>query len=120
MNILLDNNHDLDLTNNRISLASGIDAVADHLKIRLSFFSGEWFLDVRQGMPYLRELYVKNPNVDLLQSIFRRAILDTPGVDSVDSLTLDIDTRTREATVRFGVTLNTGDVLTFEPFIVGI
>jgi hypothetical protein len=54
------------------------------VSVSLDFFLGEWFLDTKQGMPYFRDVLVKNPNSDTVRSVFKRRILQTPGIVSVD------------------------------------
>lgn len=63
-----------------VRLLRGADALAQRLRSRYKFFLGEWFLDTRQGIPYFRDILVKNPDPSLIQSIFRKATLTTPGV----------------------------------------
>jgi hypothetical protein len=61
----------------------GVEAIRLRVVSRLKFFKGEWFLDKRQGIPYFEAVFVKNPDLSLVQSIFRQAILGTPGVQSI-------------------------------------
>lgn len=109
---------DLDLTSHQISLASGIDAIEQQLRIRLRMFTEEWFLDARVGIPYYRNILVKNPNLDLVRSIFRQAILTTPRVSSVSTIDATVNPSTRTLTLSFGAVLDTGEELVFSPFII--
>ena len=111
---------DLDLTGHRLNLITDEAAIEQNLRIRLRFFLGEFFLDVRQGIPYFREILIKNPNILLVQSIFRQAILSTTGVSAVNSLTTDLDASTRTLSLTFSATLDTGAELVFDPFIIEI
>lgn len=63
-----------------LRILKGVDAIRQRIMVRLRFFKAEWFLDKRQGMPYYQVVFVKNPDLSLIQSVFRRAILTTPGV----------------------------------------
>lgn len=108
---------DLDLSGHRLNLVTGDDAVAQQVLIRLKLFLGEWFLDERVGIPYFRDILVRNPNLDLIRSIYKKTLLDTPGVASVESVTLDIDTASRTLTLSFSATLDSGGTLTYDPFI---
>lgn len=118
--LLLENGTDLDLTGNRVSLVEGDAAIAQHLRVRLRFFLEEWFLDQRLGIPYFREMFVKNPSLDVVESIFRQAIGRTPGVSSIPTLELDLNPAARRLAVTFRALLDTGTTLTFEPFIIEI
>jgi hypothetical protein len=111
---------DLDLTGHRLNLISGSDAIRQQVIIRCKFFYEEWFLDERLGIPYFRDILIKNPNLDLVRSLYRQTILGTPGVATLPTLDLDLDTATRELTVTFVATTDTGETLEFQPFIVGI
>jgi len=111
---------DLDLTGHRLNITTGEEAIEQNLRIRLRFFLEEWFLDTRQGIPYFREVLIKNPNLLLLQSIFRTAILDTTGISAVTQLTVELDKPTRSLSLFFAATMDTGAVLTYSPLIIEI
>lgn len=121
MDLKLDSNNDIVLVNNEIVLVDEYDAIAQHMRIRLRTFLGEWYLDERIGMPYFEEFLVKNPNKIVMQSRIREAMLETPGVISVDSLVFDFNTLDRSLEVTAQVTLD-GDTtfnFTFSELIVG-
>lgn len=92
------------------------EEVAQHLRIRLRFFLGEWFLDTTQGIPFFRDVLRKNPSLSLLRALFRRAIQSTPGVDAVQKLDLSVDS-SRLATLTFDALLSDGTVLKSEDFV---
>lgn len=108
---------DLFLGGHGLNVVDGEEAIDQQITIRLRTFLAEWFLDERVGIPYFRHILVKNPNIPLVHNVFRKTILSTPGVASVDSLNLDIDTVARTLTVTFSATLDTGSTLTYSPFI---
>ncbi len=115
---------DLKLTNGQIRLTQTFkQAVAQHLRIRLQFFFGEWFLDAREGIPYFQRIFVKAPDLGKISGIFRRVILETPGVVALDNLTLDFNAATRILAISsFNAKLDTNETLTasdFGAFIVG-
>lgn len=111
---------DLDLTGHRLNITTGEEAIEQNLRIRLRFFLEEWFLDTRQGIPYFQEVLIKNPNLLLLQSIFRTAILETTGISTVTKLTVELDKTNRTLSLFFAATMDTGAVLTYSPFIIEI
>jgi len=52
--------HDLHLdSTGDLSWVEGIDAIAQHARVRLQFFLNEWFLDRREGIPFMREVFTK-------------------------------------------------------------
>lgn len=111
---------DLDLTGHRLNLIEGEAAIEQQVRLRCRYFEGSWFLDERQGIPYFRSILIKAPDLQVVESLFRTAIRGTPGISTVNSMELTLDTPTRTLTVRFTATMDTGQVLVFSPFIVEI
>lgn len=109
---------DLKLTDGQIRLTQTLkQAVAQHLRIRLQFFFGEWFLNTREGLPYFERVLVKSPNLGAIAGIFRRVILETPGIVALDNLLLDLNASTRMLYIQsFVARLDDGATLTAEDF----
>ena len=96
-------------------------AVMQDLFIRLRFFYAEWFLDTTQGLPYFKYVFVNNPDLRLIESIFRRVILGTPGIASLDNFSVTFDKGQRTIFPRFVGRLTSGQKFTsddFGPFLV--
>lgn len=94
--------HDLRIApNGDIMLQDGADRVAQQVKVTLLTFLGEWFLDTTFGIPYLEDIYVKNPRWGPINTILRQRILAVPGVLRVTRLDLEFDRKARELTVLF-------------------
>lgn len=91
-------------------------AVLQDVFIRLRFFYGEWFLDPTQGLPYFKYVFVVNPDLRLVESIFRRVILGTPGVAALDSLSLMFDRASRIIYPIFDGRLSSGTKFTSSDF----
>lgn len=108
----------LDATGNLV-FVTGADAVAQRVRSRLQFFRGEWFLDTRQGVPYFEDILVKNPRRELVVSLLREAILETPGVASITTFSLSIDNATRSASVTFKALTTDGDTVDVGPVLIG-
>lgn len=90
---------DVSFDDDELGSIDGSEYALQKVQQRLKFFLGEWFLDARQGMPYYRDVLVKNPNRDVVRSDFRRAILSVPGITVVRRLEIAIATATRELSV---------------------
>ena len=114
--------HDIDLSSGGFELVDGVDAIRQHVAIRLQFFQGEYFLDESRGVPYFTDILVKNPDLVLIRSIFRQVILETPGVISITDYQLDLDAALRELSVSFFAQVDGSDqVLNFEQtFQIGV
>jgi len=102
--------HDIDMTNSTPSLVTGRDAIAQHLKIALRFFLGEWFLDTQQGIPFFDRILLRNYNeADVLQ-IFRSEILKVDGITGIQDLEITINAETRTMTVTGRATSIDGEI----------
>lgn len=101
---------ELDLTSGGLRLTRGAVAVAQSLYIRLRFFRGEHYRDLEAGTPYLEDVLVKNPQAELLRSVFRERIAGTQDVLEVTSLELDYQSAARHLEVEFSVSTPFGDL----------
>ena len=101
MDIKLDTTGDIDISTGDLVLLTGIEAIAQHLRIRFKFYLGEWFLDQRVGIPYYETILVKGTSLNIVRSIFRKVIVETPGVTKLISLTLDFTAASRSLSVAF-------------------
>jgi len=102
MDLKLTDAGDLDLTEGRLSLVDGLEAVRQRCLLRLRTYRGEWFMDQRVGMPWVPEVLGSKPvaTAAVAQRI-RQALLSTPGVTQVLAVTPTFDSRTRELSVAF-------------------
>lgn len=79
----------------RVTLVSGPDYVRQKLSTRLKFFLGEWFRDLRQGIPYYRDVFIMNPDLAVIRGVYRAAILSVDEVVSLDSLSVSYNRASR-------------------------
>lgn len=102
-----------------VRLVAGSDAVAQRIGIRLRRWAGEWFLDLREGIPYLQSVLRKGADLPLVEALFRRCILETPGVASLASFTSELDRSVRRLSISFEARLVDGALVvgSFGPFI---
>lgn len=113
---------DLDFsTGNLRVLTDAAECLAQKLRQRYRMLRGEWFLDVRQGVPYLEFILVKNPNIGVVRGVLRKVLETTDGIASIDAFDFSYDPALRTASFSFRVTTTTGAVITGgsdQPFIV--
>lgn len=102
---------DLAIEKGDLVLVDGREAISQHLRLRLSMFKGEWFLDQRVGIPYFQSILVKNPNLAVVRGIYSKAITTTPGVTAVDKLEVILDHDTRRLRVSFTAQTSDGPVV---------
>lgn len=100
--------NDLVIKNNDLILIDNAEQVAQQVLITLRFWLGEWFLDTREGMPYLEYVLVKNPNMSHIRQILTEKIQSVEGVKSIVSLNFDFRRVTRELYVDFEVDTDYG------------
>lgn len=114
--------HDLYLdASGNLELAVEGEGILQHMRCRFQFFLGEWFLDRREGIPFFREIFTKNPSLIVVRSIYNQIIAGTPGVAAVTRLDLELDARTRTLEIDFGAVLDSGEPLELDgPFVVEI
>jgi len=115
----LDENGDLEIgPDGDLIIVTGIDAIRQHLRIRLQFFRGEWFLDTRLGIPYFEEVLIKAPDLNVVQSLLREAVRETPGVISITSFELDFEGVTRKLSLDFDALTTEGPLRFTEDFVI--
>lgn len=109
--LLLNDDHDIDLTGADLGLVSGGDAVRQAADIRLQFFAEEWFLDLSAGIPWFQSILVKNPNTPAISEIFRAELLATPGVALVEQLGLNYSAVNRTLVINWRATTDLGELI---------
>lgn len=79
---------DLKLIDGDLVLTSDADTRGTHYVLqsvmqRLRMQRGEWFLNQTLGVPYLQQIFAKNPDIAQIEDTLRQVILSTPGVLSI-------------------------------------
>lgn len=126
---------DLKLTNGQLTFIGGditavesyVKMIAQRIKSRISFIRGEWYLDLNKGFPWRERVWGKAGVVtgdDSIKALLRQAIIDTPGVASIESLVVDLNRQARTLDVFTVVMSDTNQRVTVtdlaEPFIMRI
>jgi hypothetical protein len=75
---------------------------------KLAMWLGEWFLDTRQGTPWLAILGVKNPDLNAFRQMISGILLATPPVAAANDVSLVFDRRTRHLAYSWTATLLSG------------
>lgn len=99
------------------------DETAQRLHVGFRFFKGEWFLDLREGVPYFDEIFADRPDDRVIRAVFGSVIRNTEGVAAVERLEYQIDNTTGRLTLSFQARLDDGslfDSTEFGPFIVAV
>jgi hypothetical protein len=96
---------DLELDRGSYVIVDGATYIRQRIAARFKWWLGEWFRDQRLGVPYQRDVFVKNPNIQLIRSMFRRLIEQTPGVLRCDRIDVRYLESERKLEVEFAATL---------------
>ena len=94
----------------RIWAINGADKTAQQIKINLLSFLGEWFLDIRYGVPYLEEILIKNPKLASVETILRNHIGSVPDVIRIDYFGMDWSRKDRSLRVEFACETTNGPI----------
>lgn len=100
---------DLDISSGNLVVRSDVAQVtAWKLTNLFSLFKGEWFRDLRVGVPYIQYVFVKNPSLGVIGSLFRQVCQSAPGVARVTEMDLNYTPKTRKLAVNIQAQTNDG------------
>lgn len=99
---------DLVVENYDMSLVEGVDQVIQNCTIRLRFFLNEWFLDITAGIPYYQDFFIKAPNQIRIESVLKQEIIDTVGIETINSFSSTFDSSLRKFSVNFSAEADEG------------
>lgn len=102
---------DIVVTNGELQTVDGDAHLSQFIRTRLLTFLGEWFLDQRVGVPYFRDVLVKNPNPTVLRAVLRKVVANTPGVVQIIAFSTVLESTDRTLSVDFEVLTDTGSIV---------
>lgn len=115
---------DFDISSGNLVIVDDVATVtAQKLTCLFTLFKGEWFRDIRVGIPYFQYVFIQNPNLTLISSLFQQVCEAAPGVAAVLDMELNYLPRTRELDSQILVQANDGSTIVGgagAPFIVQI
>jgi len=83
--LALNTDHDIDFDGDDFVLVAGPDQAAQSILIRLWAYLGEWFLDTSLGTPHYQQILGNPFRPNNQAAIYRRRILGTNGVRSIEN-----------------------------------
>jgi len=105
--------NDISLKNGDLEFVEGLDELKQRLVLKLRTFSREMWLSPFAGIPYLRPrpgedvvLLGRVVSLDDLTGIFENAVTEEPEVESLDTLDLIYDDKTKILTVTIDATVD--------------
>ena len=101
--IKLDENNDIAVENNDIVIITSAEEVRQRLLQNLRSFRGDWFLNLDAGVTYFENVFRKDYSIEVINTLLKDVILNTPGVMELLSLETNIDDTIRQLSVAFEV-----------------
>jgi len=89
----------LDIADNDLQLVTGIEAIGQDITRTIRVIKREWFRDQSIGIDYEREIFVKGISLAVIESRFREAILNVPGVIRLINFRIDNNAENRTLTI---------------------
>ena len=105
---------DIALKGGDLVLIDNAERVVQQVLISLREWLGEWFLNTRDGVPYLEYILVKNPNETHIRQVLSDAILAVEGVSGITSMDFTFNRVLRVLTVEYKATTIYGAVTSRE------
>jgi len=85
----------IQIENNDLVLITGIEAIGQDITRSIRTIKREWFLDQSLGVDYFNEIFIKGQSLRVIETRFKQAILDVPGVLSLKGFRLEKDSENR-------------------------
>lgn len=112
----LNKDNDIFVSGGAFATVSEGSQTVQHVRTRLRFFEGEWFLDLNEGLPYFQRILKKPFDMADVESLLKSEILGTQDVESLTRFESSFNGNTRKLTIEFdaettfgileGVTIN--------------
>jgi len=106
----LDDNFDRVIENNDFVVIDGIDALIQRLRVTLTTFLGECFMDKTVGIPFFQEVFQKGVSVERIAAVFKTPIIQTDGVSELLDFNLKIDKIKRSLSGDFSIRADNGEI----------
>jgi hypothetical protein len=109
----LDQNGDFTFGQGLADYISDTEAVAQIIKTRLLLFTGEWWLDLNDGLPlWTSILGASGANMQAITLLIQDRILGTPNVINITSLSTNFDSVARAYSFTASVTTSFSTTIT--------
>jgi hypothetical protein len=109
---LVENDNNLELIDKDFQITDNLSRyVSQKLRIRLSFFRGEWYLNINKGIPYFESVFVKDPNISFIEDLIVLEITTCPYIEELLELNLTVEKSTRELIINFKARLENGEII---------
>lgn len=106
---------DIEIEDGAPKIIEGAQAVRQKLSVKFKFWLGEWFANTKEGIPYRRDVFIANPNLDVIAQVFIRVLRSEREVAQIHRFDLDFDRTERLLTFNFTVSLVSGETIVVTP-----
>ncbi|MEE9374551.1 MAG: hypothetical protein V3V00_15960 [Saprospiraceae bacterium] len=93
--------NDLVIENSDLQIVKDLDWLVQSIKIKLQFFKKEWVLDTEYGLDYYGLVFIKGPNLNLIDNLIKMAILEYEEVNEILSFESSFNKAGRSLSVEF-------------------
>jgi hypothetical protein len=105
---------DLAVENGIVPLVTGTDAIRQNLLIRLRTVKGEWYQDLRVGVPLYERVLGKVSTPIAIAALFQRIARETPGIASISQFLVDYDPQGRSLSLSGEAETLDGEIIVLE------
>lgn len=99
-NLKLSSDHDL-IIGRGAERVEGLEYTTQLVKCRLLTVLNEWYADKTIGLPWFSDIFIKTPDLTLIEGLISTNIKECPHVIGVSRIDLQHDHKTRILTVTF-------------------
>jgi hypothetical protein len=85
--------------------------ISQKIENKLRFLKGEWFLNTDLGIPYFETIFKKNPDINLINTIFIREIRSIEEVIEIIKFETNYDVSLRTFSINLEVKIYDGSVI---------
>lgn len=83
-----------------LAVVRDAEAIGHHVRHRLKTYQGEWFLDTVAGVPWLDQVFGRQYDPALAESVVKAEIMDTEGVTNITAFSVSFDRKTRNLIIK--------------------
>ncbi len=104
----LDANHDTHLSGSGLAIVRDADYVTQAIRTKLLLYQGEWYLNLKAGVPWFQEILVAPANIRRADELIQAEILSVEGTQYLSKYDSTFDAALRSLTVLFDAVTDFG------------
>jgi len=96
----IDASGNIRISNGKIVIVTGRDAIKQRVRLALLELLGEWWLDTTEGTDYLGQILTRPFRASAADREVRRIVMGVKGVQSITAITCTENTVTQKVTIK--------------------